>query len=291
MDTIRALTRGSLSGWSVLLTQLHPVRECFTAVLSPAQGPPRLIGQTVYHPGQRAAQISYLLPGNGGGLPDMPALLEGLAWRAGRWGARLLLADVDERSLFFESLRRAGFSVYAWQRAWRMPASCSQAQDGLWYAAGSVDTVAAYGLYQSLVPPMVQRAEAFPRLRSRHLAYRQDGEMLAYVEVVEGNQGVFLQPYIHPQVSHVRILLESLAALPRWQGRPVHLAIRSYQAWLEPVLEEIQAFAAPRQALLVKHLTATERVQNPVREVQSADSPASPVYNLVENKKKKSGAF
>jgi hypothetical protein len=282
MDTIRALTRGPLNGWPVLFAQLHPARECFTAVLKPSQGPPRLIGQMEYYPGQRAAQISYLLPGNAGGLPDMPGLLEGLAWQAGHWGAQLLLADVDERSPFFEALRRAGFSVYAWQRVWRLAAPCHPAHAELWHTAAGVDVLAAYGLYQGLVPPMVQRAESFPRLRSEHLAYRQDGEMLAYVEVIEGSQGVFLQPYIHPQVNRVRDLLDGLAGLPRWQGRPVYLAVRSYQAWLEPALEEMQSASALRQALLVKYLTAAERVTSPVREAQTAEHPAAPVYNITK---------
>lgn len=285
MDTVRALTRGNLSGWSVLMTQLHPARECFTAVLEPNQGPPRLIGQTVYRPGQRAAQISYLLPGNGGGLPEMPGLLEGLAWQAGRWGAQMLLADVDERSPFFEALRRAGFSVYAWQRVWQLPAPCTAGHADLWRISSGVDALAAYGLYQGLVPPMVQRAESFPRApgaRCAHLACRQGGELLAYVEVIEGGQGIFLQPYIHPQAEQVRDLLDGLAGLPRWQGRPVYLAVRSYQAWLEPLLDEMQAAAAARQALLVKYLTAAERLADPVREAQKADQPAAPAYNITK---------
>lgn len=287
MDTVRALTRGPLGGWSVLRAQLHPARECFTAVLSPKAGPPRLIGQTIYQPGQRSAQISYLIPGNAGGLPEMPALLEGLARQAGRWGAPILLADVEENSPFFEPLRRAGFSVYASQRVWRLAATPGiQAHVDLWHVAAGTDVVAAYGLYQGLVPPLVQRAESFPRLRSLHLAYRQEGEILAYVEVVEGAQGVYLQPYIHPQVRRVRDLLDGLAAMPRWKGRPLYLAVRSYQAWLEPALEEMQSSVAPRQALLVKHLAAVERAALAVREAKTADQPAAPAFNITSARSK-----
>jgi len=210
----------------------------------------------------------------------MPALLEGLAWQAGRWGAQMLLADVEERSAFFEALRRAGFSVYAGQRVWRLAAAAAPAHAALWRQASGADVVPAYGLYQGLVPPMVQRAESFPRLRSLHLAYRQEGEMLAYVEVIEGNQGIFLQPYIHPQVDNVRELLDGLAAQPRWQGKPLYLAVRSYQAWLEPLLEEMQSAAAPRQALLVKYLVVAQRAAVPAREVKTSEQPAAPAYNV-----------
>ncbi|HZU86742.1 MAG TPA: hypothetical protein VFF78_04635, partial [Anaerolineaceae bacterium] len=181
----------------------------------------------------------------------------------------------------------AGFSVFAWQRVWRLAPAGPAGHADLWHNAAGVDVVAAYGLYQGLVPPMVQRAESFPRLRTQHLAYRQEGEMLAYVEVVEGSQGVFLQPYIHPQVNRVRDLLDGLAALPNWQGRPVYLAVRSYQAWLEPVLEEMQATFAPRQALLVKYLAAAERVASRAREAQTSEQPAAPAYNITIDSIKK----
>ena len=50
-------------------------------------------------------------------------------------------------------------------------------------------------------------------------------------------------------------------------NRPVYLAVRSYQAWLEPVLENMGAIPAEKQALLVKRLTQVQRVTVPVRSV------------------------
>ena len=45
-----------------------------------------------------------------------------------------------------------------------------------------------------------------------------------------------------------------LNCVPDRRGRPVYLCVRSYQAWLEPALEDLGAKSAPRQAVMVKHL-------------------------------------
>jgi hypothetical protein len=42
--------------------------------------------------------------------------------------------------------------------------------------------------------------------------------------------------------------------LPDRRNRPVYVCVRSYQAWLEPVLADLGAKSAPRQAVMVKHL-------------------------------------
>ena len=50
--------------------------------------------------------------------PALPALIENLTVQAGSWGALHVLAELDETSPAFVPLRKAGFSVYAWQRMW-----------------------------------------------------------------------------------------------------------------------------------------------------------------------------
>jgi hypothetical protein len=66
--------------------------------------------------------------------------------------------------------------------------------------------------------------------------------------------------------------------------RPVYLAVRSYQAWLEHALEDAQAQVSPRQALMVKHLVKLQRipVTNPqfvTRESRQAEPTASSLPN------------
>jgi hypothetical protein len=76
-----------------------------------------------------------------------------------------------------------------------------------------------------------------------------------FVSAVHGAQGIVLTPLIHPEVTDVGAKLASLIShLPERRNRPVYLSVRSYQAWLEPVLADLGAQAADRQAVMVKHL-------------------------------------
>ncbi len=72
--------------------------------------------------------------------------------------------------------------------------------------------------------------------------------------------GIYLQPLIHPAVDDVLRLVRSfLGGLSFQLGRQVYLSIRSYQAWLENALSELDVEVSPRQALLVKHLVVQQR--------------------------------
>jgi hypothetical protein len=67
--------------------------------------------------------------------------------------------------------------------------------------------------------------------------------------------GIVLTPLIHPEATDVSEKLSSLIShLPDRRNRPVYICVRSYQAWIEPVLADLGAKAAERQAVMVKHL-------------------------------------
>jgi hypothetical protein len=90
-----------------------------------------------------------------------------------------------------------------------------------------------------------------------------------YVSVSQGVYGIVLMPLIHPEAKDVGGKLASLiATLPDRRNRPVYICVRSYQAWLEPVLADLGAQGADRQAVMVKHLAHL------VKEAQTA--PAVP---------------
>jgi hypothetical protein len=59
--------------------------------------------------------------------------------------------------------------------------------------------------------------------------------------------------------------------LPDRRNRPVYMCVRSYQAWLEPVLADLGAKSGTRQAVMVKHLAHL------VKESQTAPAVASRV--------------
>ena len=73
-----------------------------------------------------------------------------------------------------------------------------------------------------------------------------------------------MHPAAEVEVSDLAASL--LGSLPYNEGRPVYLCVRSYQAWLEPVLEEFNAQVGPRQAVMVKRLVV------PVKDAVAVDA-------------------
>lgn len=275
-----ALTRGNPAGTLGLINHLDPNRGSYTGISPAVNGSSAVIGQMLYTPGDRSAHVSFLSPGDDLDQPGLPALLENLAVQAGSWGACHLLAEVEESSPVLELVRRSGFSIYGRQTIWQFtnPANNGRAID--WVPATPSGENAARSLYQMLVPPLVQSAEPFGPSGQR-LLYRQDGEILAYAEIVSGTLGIYVQPIIHPGVKDIQALVAGLLnRLPPTNWRPVYLAVRSYQAWLESPLARLGGKTAPRQALLVKHLAILQRttvlVRQPAREVFNPD-PSLPV--------------
>ena len=94
-----------------------------------------------------------------------------------------------------------------------------------------------------------------------------------YVSVTQGVYGIVLAPLIHPEATDVSAKLASLISnLPDRRNRPVYLCVRSYQAWLEPVLADLGAQGADRQAVMVKHLARMVKEEQTVPAVPSGVS-------------------
>lgn len=275
------------------LSRLSPSVGFYTCVATSRDGGDPLIGQVQYASGERSARIAFLMPDESLNQPEISALVESLAVQAGAWGAFHLLAEVEENSCAMEGLRLSGFSVYAWQRIWKYTPPVKQPSNGKatvngnshWQSASSVDEVMIRNLYQSLVPPLVQSAEPFSAQRKPGWLYRQEGEILAYVEGIYGPQGIYLQPLIHPGIDEIVPVLANLLHYQRAQGgKPVYVAVRSYQAWLEPVMRDLEFQVGPRQALMVKHLVVQQRagVQNNRHSVLEKYK-AEPTVPMVQN--------
>lgn len=256
-----SLTRGNPIGPWAMLDNLRMEFGSYTQILRQGNSRPSLIGQMHHTPGERAARMTFITPERGLDSPGLASLLESLAWQAGERGACSLLAEVDETSPAFEVLRRVGFSVYGWQRIWKIKNLANPDHiPNVWEAATDLDSLPIRTLYQSLVPPLVQSAEPMLERALTGLVYEQTGELLAYIEPTYGPRGIYLQPLIHPAVDDVLNLVRSFLSGMSFQlGRPVYLSIRSYQAWLENALAELDVEVSERQALLVKHLIVQQR--------------------------------
>lgn len=286
LDSAQALTRGNPLGPEGLLAYLDPTRHVYTAVAPNGDQSP-LVGSVAHTSDETFARLVFLAPQDKLEASSLPALLEHLSAQAARWGVFHILAEVDEHSAAFQALRQAGFAVYAWQRIWDLSAFPKQSMEtGDWQKARSLDLTALQGLYHHIIPAMLQPVEALPK-HANGLACHASGDLNAYACIVSGPLGQLLRPLIHPDASQVgEKLAELVNSLPRRTGKPVYLCVRSYQAWLEPVLEELGASVGPRQAVMVKHLVRTVKDEQSVLATQPAGISIQPSrVNRIETKK------
>lgn len=203
-------------------------------------------------------------------------------------GALNVLAEIEESHALFNLLRAVGFSVVSWESIWQLPQQWPEEQASVnWLVPSPADEVAIRSLFQTLVPPLVQNATPFTNGSTRRVIYKTNCDVLAYVEIQEGSQGIFLTPVVHPSVENVPALLVGLSRYFQSPGRPVYLQVRSYQAWLSEALGQVQAEPSPRFALLVKHLAVgihnlvmqTQRVRSDARQAE----PTAPIVQTYQD--------
>ena len=272
LDSARFLTRGNPLGAAGFISYFNPVRHLYTAVSQ--ENGTTLLGGVTQTNGDSFARLVYLAPGSQIMHAGLPALIEHLCVQAGQWGAFHVLAETEENSDVFPALRKAGFSVYAWQRIWDVShVSPSESSPG-WVQTQSVNLTAVQQLYHQIVPPLLQPVEPAPRRASGMVS--AEG-LRCYVNIASGVQGIVLTPLIHPETTDVALRLASLLNdLPDRHGRPVYMCVRSYQAWLEPAIEDLGGKAAPRQAVMVKHLARLIKEEQTVRAAQPAGVSVQP---------------
>jgi hypothetical protein len=264
LDTARSLTRGNPLSAVGLMSYVNPAKHIYAAIANGKQD--AILGGIIHSRDETFAKLLYLAPTSQLNHPDLPQLIENLVAQAGEWGAFHVLAEVDERSDAFAPLRKSGFSVYAWQRMWDVSQITEAESRAVWKRVRPIDFHSVQSLYQQIVPPLLHPIEPQPKGASGWICI--DG-VKCYVSVSQGVYGIVLVPLIHPEATDVGGKLATLIAhLPDRRNRPVYVCVRSYQAWLEPVLADLGAQGADRQAVMVKHLAHL------VKEAQTA--PAVP---------------
>jgi len=251
LDSTRALTRGHPLGAASLLAYVNPARHLYAAIANGENN--SVVGGITHSHNETFAKLLYLAPTSRLDHAALPALIEHLVVHAGEWGALHVIAEIDESSEAFLALRQAGFSVYAWQRMWDVSDFNSvMSVSKNWTRVRSVNRPALQSLYHQIVPQLLHPVEPLPKTPRGLIC---DGEVKCYVSLTSGSQGIVLTPLVHPETTDVEMKLASLLhCIPDRRGRPVYLSVRSYQAWLEPALEDLGALAGPRQAVMVKHL-------------------------------------
>jgi hypothetical protein len=250
LDSARTLTRGNPLGAVGLFAYVNPVRHIYSAILN--GGGESILGGVIHSRDEPFAKLLFIAPSSHLNHPDLPKLIEDLSAQAGTWGAFHVLAEVDETSEAFIALRRAGFSVYAWQRMWDVSDVTEANRAVEWKRVKPTHMTVVQSMYYQIVPPLLQPIEPLPKAG---LGWLCNAGEKCYVSATQGVYGIVLSPLIHPEATNVGEKLASLISnLPDRRNRPVYLCVRSYQAWLEPVLADLGAKGADRQAVMVKHL-------------------------------------
>jgi hypothetical protein len=271
------------------LPLLGPSMRIFTyrCKNSSASGSP-LIGQVTFAHGTTCARLSFLAPENAMELSDLSALTDHMAAQMGERGAFHIIADVDESSPVYRLLRRAGFAIYARQSIWRLDGQANGDPGPLdWRATRAVDLIKVRSLYNDVVPGLVQQVEPQPKKTLQGFVHYDKDNLCAYVELKHGRYGLWIQPYVHPDVQGFdRQLVQLLANLPKRGQRPLYICIRSYQSWLESALEASGAQPGPRQAVMVRHLTIAQRVKQtyPLPAINGKHvEPTAPLTRIEKN--------
>jgi len=266
LDSARALTRGHPLGTVGFLTYFNPARHLYSAI---ANGDGfRVFGGIIHRRGDPFAKLLYLAPASQLDHPELPDLIAHLTEEAGRWGTFHVIAELDETSQAFTALRRAGFSVYAWQRMWNVSKIAEAGSRSDWQPVKSTDLPAVQSLYHQIVPPLMHPVEPAP---NRAVGFVCANGLKCFASLTSGPQGILLTPLMHPEVTDVGERLAALVnGLSGRRGRQVYLCVRSYQTWLEPALEDLGAQAAARQAVMVKRLARLVQEEQTVPVVPSS---------------------
>jgi len=244
-----------------------------------------LLAQVTHNTGSTFARLSFIAPDEAVVSADLPSLFDYLAPAVGERGAFHILAEVDERAQAFDALRRSGFAIYANQRIWKLEEEeAGKSESSAWRKCNGRDVLRVRSLYNDLVPGLVQQVEPLPREHLKGMVYYQDGTMMAYVELRYGPKGIWAQPFIHPDAHDFdESLGKLLHSLSGRSGRTVYICVRSYQSWLEGMIESVGAVPGNSQAVMVRHLSVARRAAQPVTLPAINGTRAEPITHIVLN--------
>lgn len=244
-----------------------------------------VVGQFRYRPGESNAHIVYLAPTLDEHEDDTTWLhmLDAMAEQAGENGAHNLVGEVELSHRLFETMRRAGYAVYSRQVIWRhSPIVAGFPFSDLQVTPECEDDQIGIAALLGCTIPRIMQAVMGPSADMEGLVYRKDGQVEAYVAYSEGKHGVYLLPFLHPEVltEAPDIAAAALQKIERCRKLPVYISVRGYQGWLENAMLDLGFSPWLEQAVMVKHLTAGIRQTSFAQVSLSASGRQKPAATL-----------
>ena len=262
LDSELGFTRSANGPNSALFSSFFlPQRGLCTLVARSSKQ--HVVGQFRLRSDDTNARIIYIAPNLEYDKDDTAwlHLLDAMAAEAGRRGAHSLIAEVDEYLQLFQTMRVSGFAVYARQEIWqRIPDDLPPTEAIELTEETDADAHGIQLLYTNIVPRLVQQI-AMPPSHSQGLVYRRKDRVEGYIAVSEGKCGIYLMPYLHPDVysEAPAIIAAAINRCSRADKVPVFACLRRYQDWLEEPLVDLGFEPHTRQAVMVRHISAGVR--------------------------------
>ena len=223
-----------------------------------------VVGQFRCRQGDANAHLVYLAPTLDEEDDDTIWLhmLDAMAEQAGKNGAQTLVGEVELSHRLFETMRRAGYAVYSRQVIWqRGPLTGEFAPPGMSITSETEDDAIGIAALLGCTIPRILQSVMGPSAEMAGLVYRKDGQIEAYLAYSDGKHGVYLMPFLHPEVLSEApdIVAAALMQIERCRKLPVYICVRGYQGWLENAMRDLGFNPWLEQAVMVKHLTAGVR--------------------------------
>lgn len=233
------------------------------------------------------------------GAPLWQQLVTELVRQAGERGITRVFAKLPLEDPRLELFRELGFAIYSHERIWGdlyvKAVSIDAPRRGPLRSLERRDAFDLLQLYRQVTPRAVQQAEALtskqwlpgPRVAPGGLGARAfvwDSASVphqttfaphgigGWVRLLTGPRGHWITTLFRPeQREAARDALEYVLWLARKSvPKPMYVALREYQAEMEPLLEERGFHLLTEQALLVKYTVVLERQAAPAFALQRA---------------------
>lgn len=225
-----------------------------------------MAAQVRHRLGEQFAQMSYLIADAQAELDVVPGFLEELIKDCGEKGAFYLLSDLKSDSALIEAFRRADFSVWAKQRFYQLEdtANWGERPGAGWRLWGNADLKAIQALCKNLVPKLFQNFEPLTRKTATVLVNdAPDGSLRGFVDVYIGPNGIVALPLVLPDYAdNPNIILDMVSALPTPGHRPIYICVRSYQPWLEDLMQRLPTLSSSEHLLMIKYMAVRQKANS-----------------------------